>query len=365
MKLETPCIIIDENILQRNIASMARIAQNAKVKLRPHAKTHKIPEIAKMQIGQGAIGITVAKVSEAEVMSQNGIDNIFIAYPLVGEMKIERALVLNKKITLILGVDSLAQAKILAAKAKSDGQILEIRMEVDTGLRRTGVPYNEAIYLARELVKIDGLKLTGIYTFRGMVYNGKTTDDRKKAGLQEGKLMLDLAEMLRKEGIAIKDVSVGSTPTSEFAAQVNGVTEIRPGTYVFQDACQAKLGVCSLDDCAASILASVISIPTNDLAVIDGGSKTFATDVPPNTFPHNLEGFGVVQRDKNLILERLSEEHGMIKIKEGAGRLQVGQHLLIIPNHICPTINLHNKAYVIRDGKVSMKMEIKARGMVY
>ena len=210
---------------------------------------------------------------------------------------------------------------------------------------------------------MGNLDLTGIYTYRGAVLGGSKTLELEKAGLEEGQLMVSLADMLRQRGIRVDDVSVGSTPTAEYVAKVDGVTEIRPGTYVFYDRMQARLGACSLDECAAVVVCTVVSRPTRDLAVIDGGSKTFATDVDPGAEPLNLEGYGHVVGYPDAVLERLTEEHGMLSVDEDCD-LEVGDTLQIIPNHICSTVNLHDQVYLVgEDGGVE-ETRVAARGKV-
>lgn len=363
-RLETPCIVIEAAVMEANIAHAAGQARQAGVKLRPHAKTHKMPLIANKQIDAGADGITVAKVSEAEVMADGGIDDIFIAFPLMTEAKIRRALAVSKRIAnLIVGVDSEEGARLLAKVALSEGRSLQVRLEVDTGLRRTGIPYDEALRLARFIHGLEGIALTGIYTFRGALLNGKPTMDIESAGKEEGQLMAELAERIREAGIPLKDVSVGSSPTGYFAAAVPGVTEIRPGTYVFQDRMQVAFGTCAIEQCAAYVLATVVtSRPEDGHAVIDGGSKTFATDVQPNTSPLQLQGFGHVLEAPGALLERLSEEHGMLRTEPGT-TLAPGDRVRVIPNHICSTINLHNKVYLLEEDRVR-ELDVAARGML-
>jgi D-serine deaminase-like pyridoxal phosphate-dependent protein len=345
----------------RNIRKVADMARENDVALRPHVKTHKIPGIAREQLKAGASGITVAKLSEAQVMADGGIEDIFIAYPLVTEEKIRQAIRLGERIRLVVGVDSLEGARRLSAVA--EGHSLEVRLEVDTGLRRTGVPIDKAIGLAGEISAMGNLDLTGIYTYRGAVLGGSKTLELEKAGLEEGQLMVSLAELMRERGIVVDEVSVGSTPTAEYVAKVDGVTEIRPGTYVFYDRMQARLGVCSLDECAAVVVCTVVSRPTPDLAVIDGGSKTFATDVGPGAEPLNLEGYGHVVGYPDAVLERLTEEHGMLSVDEDCD-LEVGDTLQIIPNHICSTVNLHDQVYLLgEDGGVE-ETRVAARGKV-
>jgi D-serine deaminase-like pyridoxal phosphate-dependent protein len=357
----TPYLLIDGPKMERNILKMADVASENGVALRPHVKTHKIPGIAREQLEAGAAGITVAKVSEAEVMADGGMEDIFIAYPLVTEAKIRQAIRLGERVRLVVGVDSLEGARRLSVVAED--RALEVRIEVDTSLRRTGVPYDEAVELAGEIEAIRNLDLKGIYTYRGAVLAGSKTLELEKAGLEEGQIMVSLADQMRERGIGVDDISVGSTPTAEYVAKVEGVTEIRPGTYVFYDRMQARLGACSLDECAAVVVCTVVSRPTPDLAVIDGGSKTFATDVVPGAEPLNLEGYGHVVGYPDAVLERLTEEHGMLSVDEDCD-LEVGDTLQIIPNHICSTVNLHDEVYLVgEDGGVE-ETRVAARGKV-
>ena len=353
--------MVDGPKMERNIKKMAHVARENGVALRPHVKTHKIPSIAREQLGAGASGITVAKLSEAEVMADGGIEDIFIAYPLVTEAKIRQAVRLAERVRLVVGVDSLDGARRLSGVAED--QTLEVRLEVDTGLRRTGVPLDEAVRLAGEIEAMDNLDLTGIYTYRGAVLGESKTLELEKAGLEEGQLMVSLADRMRERGSNVEDVSVGSTPTAKHAAKVEGVTEIRPGTYVFYDRMQARLGACSLDECAAVVVCTAVSRPTRDLVVIDGGSKTFATDVAPGAEPLNLDGYGHVVGYPRAVLERLTEEHGMLLVDEDCD-LEVGDTLQIIPNHICSTVNLHDEVYLVGEDGVVEQTRVAARGKV-
>jgi D-serine deaminase-like pyridoxal phosphate-dependent protein len=357
----TPYVLIDGAKMERNVLKMAEIAMGNGVALRPHVKTHKIPGIAREQLDAGAAGITVAKLSEAEVMADGGIEDVFVAYPLVTDAKIRQAIRLGERVRLVVGVDSLEGAKRLSAVA--EGHTLEVRLEVDTGLRRTGVLYDEAVGLAGEIEGMGNLDLTGIYTYRGAVLGGSKTLELEKSGLEEGQLMVSLADMLRERGIRVDDVSVGSTPTAEYVAKVEGVTEIRPGTYVFYDRMQARLGACSLDECAAMVVCTVVSRPARDLAIIDGGSKTFATDVAPGTEPLNLEGYGHIVGYPDAVLERLTEEHGMLSVDEDCD-LQVGDTVQVIPNHICSTVNLQDAVYLVGEDGVVVETLVAARGKV-
>ncbi|MCJ8011726.1 alanine racemase [Paenibacillus sp. KQZ6P-2] len=358
--LETPCILIDEHIVQRNIDHMAECAARSRVKLRPHIKTHKIPEFALRQLVKGAAGITAAKVSEAEIMAEHGVDDIFIAYPVVSPSKIKRIIALAQKIHVIVGVESLEGATNLSREAAEAGITLSVRLEIDTGLARTGVNPDKAIELAQQISALPGLDLSGIFTFKGAVFKGVGTLDLKAAGQEEGRIMVETAEKLRACGIAIRDVSVGSTPTAAYAAEVEGVTEIRPGTYIFYDRMLEVMGACSKEDWAAKVLVTVVSVPAEDWFVVDGGSKAFATDVQPGQQPLNLKGFGEIIGLPDAVFERMNEEHGMIRTS-GPHRLHVGDIVEIVPNHICPTINLHNEVFVSQEGAIRA-VPVLARG---
>jgi D-serine deaminase-like pyridoxal phosphate-dependent protein len=367
--METPRLVVDRTKMKRNIERMAATASGLGVALRPHVKTHKIPWIAREQVEAGATGITVAKVSEAEVMAAGGLRDIFIAYPLVTEEKTRRALALVESgISLTLAVDGMEGAELLSGMAAERGVTLRVRLEVDTGLKRTGVTYEGAVDLAGRIGALRSLDLRGIYTYRGAVMaDGTRARDLEAAGNEEGRLMAELASEMRERGSRIEEVSLGSTPTARYAGAVEGVTEIRPGTYVFYDRMQAALGVCSLDDCAASVLATVVSRPARERAIIDGGSKTFATDVQPGRAPYGLEGFGHVVGHPGAVLERLTEEHGMMRVQPDDD-LAVGEKVRVIPNHVCSTVNLHDFVYLTDDpdGPDSgfEEVEVAARGRV-
>jgi D-serine deaminase-like pyridoxal phosphate-dependent protein len=361
--LETPSVVVDMSKVRANLKDMAERVASFGCSLRPHVKTHKITELARLQIEYGAAGITCAKVSEAEVMADGGIRDIFIGYPLVGDFRIRRAVELARRIRLILAVDSFDGAKALSDAAVSSGISFEVRMEVDTGLRRTGVPYHKASDLAHSIAKLPGLKLNGIFTFRGLVYDGRPTNDNSAAGLQEGEMLVELAVKLRNQGIDIREISGGSSPTGKFVAAVPGVTEVRPGTYIFQDFMQVKEGACSEEQCAAFVLTTVVSTPEDGYAIVDGGSKTYGTDFQINAAPFYYEGYGYVDGNSDLILSRVNEEHGIVTSKSGCTGLKVGQKICITPVHICSTVNLHNHIWLM-DGDQLRKVRVDARGLL-
>ena len=365
-QVETPCLIVDFAKVQTNILRMQELCNRYNCALRPHIKTHKSIEIARLQIESGAVGITCAKVSEAEVMAAGGLTDIFIAYPLVVESKIGRAIVLSQKIKrLILAVDSLKGAALLSQKAQKQGVNLEVRLEIDTGLRRTGVLLQEAVDLAAAVHTLPNLQLTGLFTFKSMIYKGNPTlDKREEAAQEECSLLSQIKQALSQRGIHLRDLSAGSTPTGPDCAATGLVNEIRPGTYVFYDQMCLLQGSCCPEDIAARIIATVVSVPSPKHAVIDGGSKTFPTDAALNQPPLFLHSYGYVIGRDDLRLDRLSEEHGMLRTADGGPTgLQVGDILELIPTHICPAVNLQNHIYMEKVG-VLRKMPVDARGMV-
>ena len=367
--LETPCLVIDVAKAKRNILNMQQAVSAAGCTLRPHIKTHKMPYFAKLQLEAGACGITCAKVTEAQVMADSGIDDIFIAYPLVGAFRIKRAIELNKKIRrLILAVDSLEGATALNNAAEAAGVILEVRLEVDTGAKRTGVLYDTALSLAKEIDGLKHLKLTGIYTFKSLVLMGKSTLDNAAAAKEEAQLMNSLAEKLRQAGISIVDVSAGSTPTGIQVAETGLVTEVRPGTYIFNDYMVTKEKSADFDDIAVRMYATVVSTPEKGYAVIDGGTKTFPMDITPDTEPYFYPGYTVITDksgapDLNLKLTRMNEEHGIITASNGETGLKVGDLLELIPIHICTALNMQNNVWLCENGNLTLH-RVDARGML-
>jgi D-serine deaminase-like pyridoxal phosphate-dependent protein len=311
-----------------------------------------------LQLAAGAAGITVAKVGEAEVFATYGCRDIFIAYPVVGAAKWHRAAALAQDCYLIVGVDSLAGAHGLSAAAVAAGARIFVRVEIDTGLNRSGIAPEHAIELCREILPLPGLELDGIFTFRGGSFPGSAGRSVAELGREEGDLMVALAEELRSAGIPIRSISVGSTPTARAAAQAPGITEVRPGTYIFSDYMQAEAGNVSYDEVALSILCTVVSRPAPDKATVDGGSKTFSGDIVPER--HKLKGYArAVGMD--AFVESMSEEHGVVRLGPGAD-MQVGDRVAFYPIHVCPTVNLSDELIGVRNGLVERVLPVLARG---
>ena len=362
--LETPCLVVDVEVAQRNILTMQAQVDALRVALRPHIKTHKMPYFALKQLAAGAAGISCAKVSEAEIMAAAGIDDIFIAYPLVGDFRIKRVLSLKEKVKrLILAVDSLEGAKTLNEAAERAKTVLEVRIEIDTGVKRTGIPISQAVELATQVTTMNNLQLSGIYTFKSLVYQGTATMDNELAGQEEGALMAEVAEAIRAAGIPLNDISAGSSPTGLAVGRTGKVTEIRPGTYIFADVMLCKEKVADPEDIAVRYYASVVSTPSPELAVIDGGTKTFPTDVAIKTAPAYYPGYAVVVGNDDLVLDRMYEEHGVLTSLSGDTGLKVGDKIALLPIHVCTAVNLHNSVYLLEDGQLRIQ-KVDARGML-
>ncbi len=356
--LETPAVLVDLDILERNIARMAERARACGVRLRPHAKTHKVSEIGRMQIVAGAAGLSLAKTSEAEVFAEAGFEDLFVAYPVVGEEKARRLLALSDRVRLAAGADSEEGVRSLGKVFHAAGRNLDVLLKVDSGFHRVGVPPEQAAAVARRLVEIPGLSLRGLFTHAGHAYLSETPNGVAERGRAEGEILAGAAEAVRKAGIPIEEVSVGSTPTAPHSMKMAGVTEARPGNYVFHDASQVSLGTCRVEDCAMTVIATVVSVPVPDRAVVDAGSKTLSSDpLRPRPGGH---GFLLGRRSR---IARLSEEHGVIAVEEGE-TFRVGEKLRILPNHACVVSNLHDRLFGIRNGRVETEFAVAARGRV-
>jgi D-serine deaminase-like pyridoxal phosphate-dependent protein len=356
-ELDTPAVLIDVARLETNIARMAERARSAGVALRPHCKTHKLPQVARMQLAAGAAGLTLAKIGEAEVFAANGLDDIFLAYPIVGAAKARRLLALSERTKLAVGADSLEGARTLADVFAAAGRRLDVMLKIDSGLHRVGVLPRDARALAQGLAELPGLRLRGVFTHAGQGYGCETSEALAETGHHEGDTLAGVAYELRGAGLPCEVVSVGSTPTALHSMRP-GVTETRPGTYVYYDASEVSLGVCSLEDCALTVLATVVSVPAADRAVLDAGSKTLSSDpLRPKAAGH---GFIVGRQSR---LQRLSEEHGVVGVVPGE-RFSVGERVRVVPNHACVVSNLLDSVYAVLDGLVVEEWPVAARGRV-
>jgi D-serine deaminase-like pyridoxal phosphate-dependent protein len=361
LDLDTPSLLFDLDVLGRNVQEMSGVARNAGVRLRPHTKTHKSPEIARMQIDAGAKGITVAKLGEAEVMVDAGLDDIFIAYPIVGSRKLERLGELLEGAEVRVSLDAVEVAEGIGRVGKDVGRDVPVLVDVDTGLHRMGrEPGEPTARLALDIAGVPGVEVIGLSTHAGHAYRAAEPAELRRIAAREALDLVETAERCEAEGLRIRELSVGSTPTARVVATVEGVTEIRPGTYVFNDVQQMRLGVATEEACAARILTTVVARPTAERFLIDAGTKSFSGDGgggPP------VPGRGVVAGRAALTLDFMNEEHGVGHIVGGA-ELRIGDRLEVIPLHVCSAVNLFDVAYGVRGEVVDHEIAIAARGRV-
>ncbi|KGJ74240.1 alanine racemase [Cryobacterium roopkundense] len=344
----TPSLVIDEERLDDNIAGMAAFAARAGLALRPHVKTHKSVEIARRQVAAGAIGITVATISEAEVFATAGMTDIFIAYPLwLDDDKARRLREILQITPLLIGIDSVEGAARLASGTEGLTNRLSVLVEIDSGHHRSGVSAAEAGHVASAAAGL-GLDVVGVFTFPGHSYS---PEKRQAAAADEMHALAAAVAALAGEGITARIVSGGSTPSVEFA-DASVLTDLRPGVYVFGDAQQWELGTCSPESIALTVLATVVS-RTPERVVADAGSKALAAD--RGAFS---TGFGRLLDHPEARLSAISEHHVTITGLECAP----GTRLRVVPNHVCNAVNLADAYVVMREGQIVATWPVDARG---
>jgi D-serine deaminase-like pyridoxal phosphate-dependent protein len=358
-EVDTPALLIDLDALGVNLAEMAAVARQAGVKLRPHTKTHKCPEIARLQLEAGAAGITCAKLGEAEVMADAGLDDLLIAYPLWGPQKLRRLRELLERARVRVSLDSVEVAEGLGRVGLQAGRAVEVLVEVDTGLHRLGRPPGEPTAdLVRTVARVPGVEVVGLLTHAGHAYRAGSEAELRSLAEGEALDLVETAALCARHGIALPEISIGSTPTARTGAGVAGVTEIRPGTYALNDATMMRLGVATEATAAARVLTTVVARPSEERFVVDAGSKCFTND-NQGARPDWL----VVAGRPQLQLDFLSEEHG-VGHRSGADDLRIGDQLQVIPSHACATVNMFDTAYGVRGGRVERELRIAGRGRV-
>jgi D-serine deaminase-like pyridoxal phosphate-dependent protein len=364
--LDTPLILADLDRMERNISDWQSWMQDRGVKLRVHVKTHKVPEIALLQIAAGACGICCAKISEAEPFAAAGITDIALAYPIFGEQKWARiAEMAASGVRMTANCDSeeaIAQASAAAAAA---GASLNLQIDVDSGMARGGIPLAEIDRieaLARIIVGLPAVEFDGLTTHRSYFFAGKRS--REEEGHTEGAQLVAVADALRARGLDVRDVNAGGSFTGKYVAEVPGITEVRAGTYVFYDVMHVAEGSCSEDQLALTALCRVVSRWGDDGLTIDGGSKTFSGD-------RGVVGAGNAQdappamtysTDGRVVIERLTEEHGMGH-PVGDAAVALGEKLRFYPFHACTCCNLTNEIIGVRADRVETIWNVAARGL--
>jgi D-serine deaminase-like pyridoxal phosphate-dependent protein len=344
-ELETPVPVVDLDRLEANIARLQAYLDEHKIENRPHIKTHKIPEIAKMQMEAGAIGITCQKVSEAEVMANAGFKDIFLPYNIIGESKLARLMALAKRITVSVTADSAFVVQGLSNATQQAGLTLTVLVECDTGGGRCGVQSpQEAAELARVISKSPNLHFGGLMTYP----TNNNLDD----------YVNETRELLKKDNISIERVSGGGTPTMWNAHENKEVTEHRAGIYVYGDRLTMRPGAVTLDTCAFKVFSTVVSRPTADRGILDAGSKSLSMDL------HGLDGYGYICEYPDAKIYALTEEHGHVDFSACETKPELGERVTIIPNHCCVVSNLFDEVVGARNSQVEVIWKVAARGTV-
>jgi D-serine deaminase-like pyridoxal phosphate-dependent protein len=357
-EIETPALVVDLDRMERNLSRVAEYAREYGLRLRPHSKTHKSIRIGKRQLALGAAGLTVAKVSEAEVMICAEPHEILVAYPILGRTKLERLMAIARRTQVTVALDSIFAAQQLSDAARTAQVTLGVLAEFDAGLGRVGVaPGSPLVGLAQAITRLPHLRFEGIAFYPGHIKSLDATGDEALHRLS--KTLSLIHDDFRRAGIELKIVSGGSTPTLFRSHEIEGMNEIRPGTYVYNDINTVRSGGCGMEDCAAAIHATVVSTARPGHMIIDGGSKTFSSDRLVNstdvTFGHVLEAPGA-------LFHKMNEEHGFVDLNGTDTTFKVGDRVRVIPNHICVAVNLHEQVYGVRGETVEEVWKVDARG---
>jgi D-serine deaminase-like pyridoxal phosphate-dependent protein len=343
----TPCAVIDMDKVERNIARVQAACDAAGLANRPHIKTHKSPMLARMQIAAGAKGITCQKLGEAEVMAEAGIDDILISYNLLGEEKMARLAALQARANVTVAADNPVVIAGLPRAAEISGRPLSVVVECDTGRKRAGVETPaEAITLARQIASSKGLTFAGF-----MLYPTET-------GWAEAQRFFDDAvKGVREHGLDASMVSTGGSPNLKNLGKLNGATEHRPGTYIYNDRMQVAAGVASWDDCALNIYSTVVSRAAPERGILDAGSKTLTSDPGGG-----LDGFGLILEHPEARIARFAEEHGFLDLSRSNTRPNVGDVVRIVPNHVCVVVNMMDEVVMVRGEEIVGVLPVAARG---
>ncbi len=342
----TPAMVIDMDVVERNIARIQALCDTAGVANRPHIKTHKSPELAKLQIAAGARGITCQKVGEAEVMAAAGIDDILITYNILGEEKVRRLGQVLALSQVVVAADNPTVIAGLVLAAEVAGRDLGVVIECDTGRKRAGVETpGEAIALARQVAATPGLRFDGF-----MLY---PTED----GWPAAQIFLNQALAgIRAAGLEARIVSTGGSPNLKNIGTLKGATEHRAGTYIFNDRMQMAAGVATLEDCALMVYSTVVSRAGPERGILDAGSKTLTTDTG------GLDGHGLILEHPEARIARFAEEHGFLDLSRCNARPAVGDVVRIVPNHVCVVVNMVDELVMVRGQEIIGTLPVAARG---
>jgi D-serine deaminase-like pyridoxal phosphate-dependent protein len=354
--LDTPSLLIDLDVMEANLQRVADYARTHGLRLRPHTKTHKIPALGRRQLETGACGLSVAKTTEGEVMIESGTPDLLIAYPVIGAQKIARLIRLAARTSVTVALDTLDAARPISAAAAAAGVRIGILTEMNAGLDRVGIdPGWPLVELIRGVQSLPGLEWKGLAFYPGHIKRA-TGNTPALAALRS--LLSITLESLQAEGLTPEIVSGGSTPLLYESHTLPGVNEIRPGTYIFNDRNCLYGGYCEAGDCAATILATVVSVQGNRM-MLDCGSKTLSSD---KLSTGEDAYYGEVLDAPGAHLHKLNEEHGYVDLSSCERSFQVGDRVRVLMNHVCVTVNLEEQIYGIRGDAVEQVWRVEGRG---
>ena len=363
LELDTPSLLIDREILMSNLHFMQDYANSQRVALRPHTKTHKMPYIAKLQCDIGAKGIAVAKVGEAQVMAANGLKDIFIANEIVGQEKLQRILAISETAEISFGVDTPCQVEAAQQVFGRAGKIAQVLIEIEVGENRSGIiEESDYILLLEQIKNSPNVNFKGIFSHEGHCYGATSLEHCHELFRISQERTLHFAKLAEEMGMKPSVVSIGSTPSLMQGFELlEGITELRPGTYSLMDASMAN--ACNaLERCSATILTTVISRPTDERFITDVGAKGLTAQTRKKGICA-VEGMGMVKGEPGAYVSSVFDEHAIFYNKELRDKLKVGDKIEIIPVHICPVCNLYETAYLVSNGEVVQSIPILCRGM--
>ncbi len=348
---------------------MQAAATKHHVALRPHSKTHKIPALALQQIARGAVGICCAKLGEAEVFAGAGIEDIRVPYPL-NPVNAARVCALLDRTRLSFIVDHADVARDWSDAMRRAGRVVDVLVKVDVGTHRCGIDPDAAgaaQFVAR-VADLPGLRFRGLLSHAGHGYGASSDAEIAAVAVAEAGMLTMLAARVREMGVAVDEISVGATPTARFSVGLPGLTELRPGNYIYCDRTQVGLGAASVDDCALTVLARVVGRPAPDRIIVDSGSKTLTNDqargfgaVPG--YGAILRGLDAISVDETVVIERLSEEHGVASVASGSA-WRPGDLVRIVPNHSCVVANMVDSVWFVDGEEVLERVSVAARGRI-
>lgn len=355
--LETPSLVVDLDRMSRNLDRVAEYARKHGLALRPHIKTHKSPLLARLQLERGAAGLTCATPFEAEVMSEV-CDDLLVMYPPVGATRADRLARVARDVRLTVALDSEVAANELSRAVAVAGSTAHVLVELDAGMHRVGISVLEdAVRLARLLSALPGLEFAGIAFYPGHVRAHVSEHGGQLDALNH--FVARARAAFERHQLPLEVVSAGSTPTLFETHEIEGVTEMRPGTYIFNDRTTAEIGACGWDDCALTLLATVVSTAVSGQAVIDTGSKALGREPMRGGA---ADGFGCLRDRREVVVQSMSEEHGILDLSNSEWRPRVGDRVHVIPNHVCIAVHLADVVYGVRDGSVVSSWPVAARG---